>query len=97
MGEGLSSIERKNRKRSINVTADVDLTIANANEIIESITNSVLPNILKKYDSINYSLEGEQQEQGDNLKSLGKIFILAMIVVYMLLQFHLSLIFNLLL
>ena len=32
---------------------------------------SVLPKILKKYDSINYSLEGEQQEQGDNLKSLG--------------------------
>ena len=85
LGEGLSSIERKNRKRSINVTADVDLTIANANEIIESIINSVLPNILKKYDSINYSLEGEQQEQGDNLKSLGKNFLLAMIVVYMLL------------
>ena len=39
LGEGLSSIERKNRKRSINVTADVDLTIANANEIIESIIN----------------------------------------------------------
>ena len=75
LGEGLSSIERKNRKRSINVTADVDLTIANANEIIESLTNSVLPKILKKYDSINYSLEGEQQEQGDNLKSLGKNFI----------------------
>ena len=43
LGEGLSSIERKNRKRSINVTADVDLTIANANEIIESLTNVVLP------------------------------------------------------
>ena len=85
LGEGLSSIERKNRRRSINVSADVDLTIANANEIIESVTNVVLPKILKKYDSINYSLEGEQQEQGDNLKSLGKNFILAMIVVYMLL------------
>ena len=85
LGEGLSSIERKNRKRSINVTADVDLTIANSNEIILSITNSVLPKILKKYNSISYSFEGEQQEQGDNLKSLGKNFILAMIVVYMLL------------
>ena len=30
-------------------------------------------------------MKGEQQEQGDNLKSLGKNFILAMIVVYMLL------------
>ena len=85
LGEGLASIERKDRKRSINVTADVDLTIANANEVIASITTSVLPKILKKYNSISFSFEGEQQEQGDNLKSLGKNFILAMIVVYMLL------------
>ena len=85
LGEGLSSIERKDRKRSINVTGDVDLTIANANEVIASLTSSVLPKILKKYDSISFSLEGEQQEQSDNLKSLGKNFILAMMVVYMLL------------
>ena len=85
IGEGLASIERKNRKRAINVTADVDPTIANANEVIGTVTSSILPRILQKYNSISYSLEGEQQEQGDNLKSLGKNFILAMIVVYMLL------------
>ena len=85
LGEGLSSIERKDRRRSINVTADVDLSIANANEVIGSLTSTVLPKILKKYDSISFSLEGEQQEQGENLKSLGKNFILAMIVVYILL------------
>ena len=48
-------------------------------------TANILPEILKKYDSISYSLEGEQQEQGDNLKSIGKNFLLAMIVVYILL------------
>ena len=48
LGEGLSSIERKNRKRSINVTADVDLTIANANEIIESLTNVSIAKNFKK-------------------------------------------------
>ena len=85
IGEGLSSIERKDRKRSINVTADVDLSISNGNEVIASITKNILPLILKKYNSVNYSLEGEQQEQGENLKSLGKNFLLAMIIVYMLL------------
>ena len=85
IGEGLSSIERKDRKRSINVTADVDLSISNGNEVIASVTKNILPLILKKYNSVNYSLEGEQQEQGENLKSLGKNFLLAMIVVYMLL------------
>tara|TARA_Y100000817_G_scaffold304532_1_gene287648 strand:- start:565 stop:3669 length:3105 start_codon:yes stop_codon:yes gene_type:complete len=85
IGEGLASIERKNRKRSINVTADVDLSITNGNEVIATVMSSIMPKILQKYNSVAYSLEGEQQEQGDNLRSLGKNFLLAMIVVYMLL------------
>ena len=63
IGEGLSSIERKDRKRAINVTADVDLSISNGNEVIASITKNILPTILKKYNSVNYSLEGEQQSR----------------------------------
>ena len=85
LGEGLSSIQRKDRKRAINVTADVDLMVTTGNEVIAAVTASILPKILKKYNSISISLEGEQQEQGQNLKSIGKNFLLAMIVVYMLL------------
>ena len=85
IGEGLASIERKNRKRSINVTADIDLTVTNGNEVIATVLSSIMPKILQQYNSVSYSLEGEQQEQGDNLRSLGKNFLLAMIVVYMLL------------
>ena len=85
IGEGLASIQRKNRKRSINVTADVDLSLTTGNEVIAAMTNSVLPELMKRYNSLSYSLEGEQQEQGENLKSIGKNFIIAMIVVYTLL------------
>ncbi len=85
IGEGLSSIQRKNRKRTINVTADVDLTVTNGNEVVATILSSVMPKIIQQYNSVSYSLEGEQQEQDENLRSLGKNFLLAMIVVYMLL------------
>jgi multidrug efflux pump subunit AcrB len=85
IGEGLASIQRKNRKRAINITADVDLTETTGNEVVAGVIENVLPEILKKYSSISYTLEGEQQEQGDNLKSIGKNFLLAMIVVYILL------------
>ena len=60
-------------------------TTTTGNEVIAAVTASILPKILKKYNSISYSLEGEQQEQGENLKSIGKNFLLAMVVVYMLL------------
>ena len=85
IGEGLASIQRKDRKRSINVTADVDLTLTTGNEVVAAVTASILPQILQKYNSISYSLEGEQQEQGQNLKSIGKNFLIAMLVVYILL------------
>ncbi|MBI88561.1 MAG: acriflavin resistance protein [Candidatus Marinimicrobia bacterium] len=85
IGQGLASIQRKDRKRSINITADVDLSMTTGNEVIASITTSLLPQLLQKYSSLSYDFEGEQQEQADNLKSIGKNFILAMIVVYMLL------------
>ena len=85
IGEGVSTIKRKDRKRSINVTADVDLTVTTGNEVISSVTNDVLPSILQRYGSLSYSLEGEQQEQGQNLSSLARNFLVAMVVVYTLL------------
>ena len=85
IGKGLSSIQRKDRKRSINVTADVDLSITTGNEVVAALNKAILPQIVKKYSSISYSFEGEQQAQGENLKSLGKNFLLAMVIVYILL------------
>ena len=85
IGKGLSSIQRKDRKRSINVTADVDLSITTGNEVVAALNKAILPQIVKQYSSISYSFEGEQQAQGENLKSLGKNFLLAMVIVYILL------------
>ena len=85
IGEGVSTIKRKDRKRSISVTADVDLTVTTGNEVISSVTKDVLPSILQRYSSLSYSLEGEQQEQGQNLSSLARNFLVAMVVVYTLL------------
>lgn len=85
IADGLSTIKRKNKKRTINITADVDLNVITGNEVIESVVNNFMPELMNQYNSINYTLEGEQQEQGQNLESIGKNFIIAMIMVYMLL------------
>ena len=82
---GISSIQRKNRKRAINVTADVDLSITTGNKVVKSLQNQIIPEIIKNYPSIQYTLEGEQQEQQENLQSIGKNFLIAMVVVYTLL------------
>ena len=82
---GYSTITRTDRKRSISVTADVDLSEANANEILAKFELEHIIPILRDYPSVNYSFEGEQREQRDTLGSLFKNFALALFVVYVLL------------
>ena len=79
------SITRIDRKRAINITADIDISKANSNEIVRNLENDFLPNLLSAYPYVSYSLEGEQREQNENLESLGNNYILALLLVYILL------------
>ncbi len=83
---GVSSIKRKNRMRAINIMADIDLSITTSNNVISSLKDNILVKIKGKYPAISYSFEGEQQEQKDNLNSIGKNFLIAILVVYTLLS-----------
>ena len=79
------SITRINRKRAINITADVDISKANSNEIVRNLQDNFLPDLLSQYPYVSYSLEGEQRQQNENLESLGNNYLLALILVYILL------------
>ena len=85
LASGYSTITRTDRKRSINIFADVDLTEANANEILAKFEEEHISPLLEDFPSVNYSFEGEQREQRDTLGSLFKNFALALFVVYILL------------
>ncbi|MBO62425.1 MAG: acriflavin resistance protein [Candidatus Marinimicrobia bacterium] len=90
LSSGYSTITRIDRKRSINITADVDLTEANANEILQKFEENHVKPLLINYPSVSYSFEGEQREQRDTLSSLYKNFALALFVVYGLLAIPFS-------
>jgi multidrug efflux pump subunit AcrB len=85
VGRGFASIQRKDRQKVVNVTADVDVKTANANEIIADLTASVLPEILADHPRVGYSLEGEQREQAETMSGLGSSFLFAMMMIYILL------------
>lgn len=83
--KGFSSIRRVDRNRAINVTANVDISKITSNEVLSSMQQKDIPQILQEYPSVKYTLEGEQKEQNESLGSIFKNFFLAMIVVYTLL------------
>jgi multidrug efflux pump subunit AcrB len=63
----------------------VDGVKANANEVVASLQEKQLPNLLKSYDGLKYSLGGEQREQAQSLGALGTGFQMALVAIFGLL------------
>jgi multidrug efflux pump subunit AcrB len=82
LGVGFSTIQRVDRRRAINVTADVDATRANATEIMSDLRANALPAILRDFPGVSYSFEGEQREQADTMSDLARAFIFAQLLIF---------------
>ena len=85
LDRGYASIHRADRQKVINVTADVDQSMANANEIVADITRTVLPQILTDHPRVRYSLEGEQKQQAEALVGMVDSILIALFIIYILL------------
>ncbi len=76
--------------RRVVVTADIESTKANSQEIIGDLTNTFLPTLQKKYPGLIWSFEGPQQSSRDALNSLKVGFPIALLVVFLIISsiFH---------
>ena len=83
-GRGFATITRANRQRTIDVTAEVDETTTNANEVLADLQTSFLPGLLDRHRGVTYSLEGEQQSQMEAMGALSKGFVAALFGIYVL-------------
>ncbi|MFC1738622.1 efflux RND transporter permease subunit [Planctomycetota bacterium] len=84
-GEGYSTIKRVDRRRSINVTADVDKDIANAAKINKDLVANVLGPLMQKYQGLKQRFGGAERERNESLGSLKTNFLIAMLAIYGLL------------
>lgn len=84
-GRGYANIVRVDRKRSVNVTADVDPTKANAAEIVREMEQGFLPQLMAEFPGTSYSFEGERREQQETMGGVFNGLILAMVIIYALL------------
>jgi multidrug efflux pump subunit AcrB len=84
-GYGFSSINRTDRKRVINVSADVDSRRGNAAEIRGHLQQSVLPALMDAYPGLSYDMEGEARELNEVKSSMGRGYLLALFGIFALL------------
>ncbi|MBW2107130.1 MAG: efflux RND transporter permease subunit [Deltaproteobacteria bacterium] len=85
MRPGYATIERAQRRRVIKVMADVDETVANANEVRQDLASDFLPGLKVRYPGLRYSMEGAGKEQKESLSDVGRAFVVALFAIYTLL------------
>ncbi len=83
-GRGPAQIRRIDGYRVLNVTADVDKESTNMTIMLADI-RSYLDNLLVKYPSITYTIEGEQRRQAETFGSLQLGLVIVLFVIYCLL------------
>lgn len=85
LGRGYASIKRSDRQRVIDVTADLELAVANGNAIMADLRSNFLPRLLADHPGLRYRLAGEQREQAKMVSGLIRGYGLALILIYALL------------
>lgn len=86
---GLSKIERRDGRRVVTLSAEVDDAVTNANEVVSALEAETLGDLLARYPA-EFNFGGAQEEQKATLTSLGVGFLLAMFGIYAIL----ALLFN---
>ncbi|MBW2577739.1 MAG: efflux RND transporter permease subunit [Deltaproteobacteria bacterium] len=84
-GRGYATINRSDRRRVINVTADIDEAVANTNEILADLKSDFLPALLAEYPGLTYDLEGVQREQKQTIRALKTDAKFALVLIFALL------------
>jgi multidrug efflux pump subunit AcrB len=81
---GLDTLQRINGQLAINVTADLDESAANANDIISDLETGKLDSVLSKY-GIEASFEGKNKNQRETLADMKLGLLLALCLIYIIL------------
>ncbi len=83
-GAGPAVIERADGIRRISVSAEVDETVANAEEIVADLNAKIFPELNQKYSGMTMSFEGSQQQRRESTDSLFGLFPVAMAGIFII-------------
>jgi multidrug efflux pump subunit AcrB len=78
------TITRRDRKRIVTVSAEVDENVMNANELRKEIEENILPRLKDRYPGLRYTIAGEGKEQRESMADVMRGFVIALILIYTL-------------
>jgi multidrug efflux pump subunit AcrB len=85
LGQGLSTISRTDRKRTVDVTADVDSSKVQTGTVVSDITDNFIPKLLEQYPQVEFDLGGSTKEENTLIMRTMIGFAAALFLIYGLL------------
>jgi len=84
-GRGYSAIRRVDYRRAVVVTADVDQSIANAEDINNTLAATIMPELERSSPGLHIDFAGNKLETMKSFGSLKRDFFIAILIIYVLL------------
>jgi multidrug efflux pump subunit AcrB len=84
---GYSEINRLGQKRSITVTADIDVakTALTSSQVIADMEQRLMPSFKDEFPLVRVRWEGQREQSNESLRSLGVGFVVALFAMFVLL------------
>ncbi len=67
------------------VSAQVDKDIISSNELVKQLEKSLLPSLQNRFPDLTIHFAGEAEEQTETAESMSRLFIMALVAIYILL------------
>jgi multidrug efflux pump subunit AcrB len=83
-GRSYTAINRRDGRRTVTVTADVE-PIGETSRVMATLNTIILPQLVRDYPGLSYGYEGRQADMKESMQNLFGGFVLAMLAVYFLL------------
>ncbi len=84
-GHSYTSITRVDGSRTVNVTAEMDKSKGSSGKVLADLKEQYLPKLIASFPGLGYDFGGSRRERNESLGSLGRGFLLALLVIYGLL------------
>ena len=84
LGRGYATINRSNRNRVVTVMADLDTNVTTTGDVLAAMKAGPLPRILAEHHGVEWSVEGQSAELREAMTALGKLAVVALLVIYAL-------------
>ena len=90
MGRAASTITRVDRRRALNVQANIDEAVTTSETVVDAMEADFLPALAERYPGLIYSFEGDEVQFAESMDGLFQGFGAALFVMYTMLAIPLK-------